>query len=74
MRDDCPCRYTGAKTLRLLLHVLDQRRALDPFGKAREIFDFSGNGELAAGLMPFENERLQIGSGRVDCGGVPGTT
>ena len=43
-----------------------------PSGKAGEIFHQGGEGKLAAGFMAGNDERLQIGAGGVDGGGVAG--
>ena len=52
----------------LLLHVLDQFRALDAFRPAGKVFDQGGDGELAAGLMAFEYQRLEVGAGGINGG------
>jgi hypothetical protein len=62
----------GAEAGGLLLHVLDELRALDAFGPAGEVLHERGDGELAAGLVAFEDERLEIGAGGVDGGGESG--
>src|SRR5260370_15543466 len=62
----------GAEILRLLLHVLHQLRTVDAFRKSRKVFDKSGHGQLAAGLVPLDNQWLQIGSGRIDGGRISG--
>ncbi len=62
----------GAETLGLLLHVLDEFGALDSFGPAGEVFDEGGDGELAAGLVAFEDEGLEIGARGVDGSGKAG--
>ena len=62
----------GTEARGLLLHVVDELGALDAVGPAREIFDQCGEGELAAGLVAFEDERLEVGAGGVDGGGQPG--
>ena len=48
----------GADMGRLLLHLLHEPGALDDVGKARIILDVGGDGELAAGAMPW----IRIGS------------
>ena len=65
-------RELGAEAGGLLLHVLDELGALDAFGPAGEVFDERGDGELAAGLVAFEDERLEVGAGGVDGGGESG--
>jgi hypothetical protein len=56
----------------LLLHVLDELGTLDAFRPAGEVFNQRGDGELAAGLVAFEDERLEVGAGGVDGGGQAG--
>ena len=59
----------GAEAGGLLLHVLDELGALDALGPAGEVFDQGGDGELAAGLVAFDDERLEVGARGVDgCG------
>jgi hypothetical protein len=62
----------GAEADGLLLHVLDKVGALDAFGPAGKVFDQGGDGELAAGLVAFEDERLEVGACSVDGGGESG--
>ncbi len=62
----------GAEAGGLLLHVFDEFGALDAFGPAGEVFDQGGDGELAAGLVAFEDEGLEVGAGGVDGGGEAG--
>jgi hypothetical protein len=62
----------GAKANGLLLHVLDEVGALDAFGPAGEVFYQGGDGELAAGLMAFEDEGLEVRACGVDGGGESG--
>ena len=62
----------GAEARGLLLHVVDELGALDAVGPAGEVFDQRGDGELAAGLVAFEDERLEVGARGVDGGGQPG--
>ncbi len=59
----------GAEAGGLLLHVLDELGTLDALGPAGEVFDEGGDGELAAGLVAFEDERLEVGACSVDGGG-----
>ena len=49
--DDGAVDVLGAEILRLLLHVLDQFRAVDAFGEAREILHQRGERELSAGFV-----------------------
>ena len=62
----------GAEARGLLAHVLDEFGALDALGPAGKVFDQGGDGELAAGLMAFKDERLEVGAGGVDGGGEAG--
>src|SRR4051812_43296975 len=62
----------GAKPLRLLLHVLDQLGALDAVRKSGEVLHQRGERELAAGLMPFDHQWLQISAGSVNGGSQAG--
>jgi len=62
----------GAEADGLLLHVLDELGPLDAFGPAGKVFDQRGDGELAAGLVAFEDEGLEVGAGSVDGGGESG--
>ena len=62
----------GAEPLGLQLHVLDQQRAIDAFGKTGKVLDQSGERQLAARLMTAHNEGLQVRASRVDGGRVSG--
>ena len=62
----------GTETGGLLLHVLDEFGTLDALGPAWEVFDQGGDGELAAGLVAFEDERLEVSAGGVDGGSKAG--
>jgi hypothetical protein len=64
----------GAETDGLLLHVLDEVGTLDALGPSGKVFYQSGDGELAAGLVAFEDKRLEVGSCGVDGGGESGAT
>jgi hypothetical protein len=60
----------------LLLHVLDEVGALDALRPAGEVFNQRGDGELASGLVAFEDEGFEVGAPCVDGGGesgAPGT-
>ena len=70
--DDRAVQIFGAEMLGLLLHVLDEIGAVDAFGKAGKVLDERGNRELAAGLMPADNQRLQIRTRRIDGRSVSG--
>jgi hypothetical protein len=45
---------------------VDQRGAVDSFGKTREILDDGGERQLPAGLFPHQHQRLQSRSRGVD--------
>ena len=62
----------GAEARGLLLHVVDELGALDAVGPAGEVLDKRGDGELAAGLVAFEDERFEVGARGVDGSGQPG--
>ncbi len=62
----------GAEADRLLLHVLDEVGTLDAFGPAGKVLDQRRDGELTAGLVAFEDERLQVGACSVDGSGKSG--
>lgn len=62
----------GTEAGGLLLHVFDEFWSLDAFGPAGEVLDEGGDGELAAGLVAFEDEGFEIGAGGVDGGGESG--
>ena len=63
----------GPEVLGLLLHVLDQIRAVDPFGKTGEVLHQGRERELSSGFVSADDQRHQIGPGRVDGRGVSGT-
>jgi len=65
-RDQMRHAELGAEALRLLLHVLDELRALDAFRPAGEVLDQRGDGELSARLVAFQDQRLEVGAGRVN--------
>ena len=54
--------HLGAELLGLLAHVFDQLRSLHAIGPAGKVLDQRGDGELAAGLVAFDHERLQVGA------------
>ena len=65
----------GAEPLRLLAHGVHQVRALDPAGEAGEVLHLGGVHERAAsGDRALENQRLELGTGGVQRGRVPGGT
>jgi hypothetical protein len=60
----------------LFLHVLDEVGALNTLGPAGKVFNQRGDGELASGLVAFEDEGFEVGAPCVDGGGesgAPGT-
>jgi len=56
----------GAKAGSLLLHVFDELGALHAVGPAGEVFNQRGDRKLAAGLVAFKDERLEVRAGSVD--------
>src|SRR5580692_6013376 len=60
------------ESLRLLLYVVNQFRTLNAVGPAGKILDQRGDGELAAGLVAFQNQRVQSSPSRVDGRRKPG--
>ena len=62
----------GAEADCLLLHVLDQLGTLNAVGPAGKVFDQRGDGQLAAGLVAFEHQGLEVRAGGVDGGGQSG--
>ena len=71
-RDEVGHAELGAEAGGLLLHVLNEFGALDALGPAGEVFDQGGDGELAAGLVAFKDEGLEVGAGGVDGGSEAG--
>ena len=64
-----------AEPLGLLAHGVHQVRALDPAGEAGEVLHVGGVHERAAsGNRALENERLELGTGGIQRGRVPGGT
>jgi hypothetical protein len=55
------------------MHVRDELRTIDAFGKAWKIFDQSRRSELTAWLATFQNEGIQTGTSGVDRGRKAGT-
>src|SRR5206468_769543 len=55
-----------AETRRLLAHLLDQLRPLDPLREAGEVLHVGRETELPARLVAVDQERLQVGAGGVD--------
>src|SRR3954468_6043709 len=64
----------SAEARGLALHVLDQLRTLNAFRKSGKIFYQRGERELAAGLVAFEDERLQVGAGGINGGSQAGAS
>src|SRR6266511_69143 len=61
-----------AEPLRLLLHPLHQLGAEDRLDEAGVVLDLARDGELPARLQPLHEERVQVGAGGVERGGVAG--
>ena len=55
-----------AKPRRLLLHVFDQLRPLNPLRPAGKVLHQRGDRKLAAGLVALQNQRFQSGARRVE--------
>ena len=70
--------HGGAEPLRLRLEQLHQLGPFDPLGEARVVLDVGRDHELAArdrerldgGAAALEHDRLEVGAGGVDRGGV----
>ncbi len=71
-RVQMPHAQLRAEARRLLLHVLDELGALYALRPAGKVLHQRGDGELAAGLMAFQHQRLQVGARAVDGGGKSG--
>ena len=56
----------GAETGSLFLEILHQLRAGHSFMISWEVFYFSRGGELSAGLVASIDDRLHVGSRRID--------
>ena len=63
-----------AEFLGLLVHVHDQLRPVDSFGKAGKIFHQRGRGKLTARLAAFEHQRTQVRARGINRRGQPGAT
>src|SRR6266404_5967326 len=63
---DLRIRKARTEFLRLLVHVENQLRPVNPFRKSREIFHERRGRELPAGLAAFQDKRAQVGAGRVN--------
>src|SRR5581483_5234936 len=64
----------GTKAFRLAAHVCDQFGALNSFRKSGEFFHQRGERKLAAGLVAFEYQRLQIRPCAIERGCMASTT
>ena len=62
----------GAEANRLLFHVFDELGTLDALGPAGKILHQRGDGKLSAGLVAFEDQRLEIGACSVNGSGKSG--
>jgi hypothetical protein len=62
----------GFKALGVLFHAVHQRRAGQAMDIARPVVDFSGGGQLTAGLHASDQQRLEVGTGRIDGSAVTG--
>src|SRR5690606_13031920 len=60
----------GAETLGLLAHLLHEVGAHDALAEAGEVLDLGGGHQRAAELGALEHQRPQVGTRRVDGGGV----
>ncbi len=60
------------ETLGVFLHALHQCRAGQAVRVARPVVDFGGGGQLATGLHASDQQRLEVGTGRVDRCAVTG--
>src|SRR6202790_1419402 len=64
----------GAKARGLLAHIFNEFRPLNTIGKAGKIFHRRGQRQLSPRFMAFDHERLEVGAGVVEGGGVAGTS
>src|SRR5260370_33003681 len=64
----------GAKARRLLAHIFNEFGPLNTIGKAGKIFHRRGQRQLSPRFMAFDHERLEVGAGVVEGGGVTGTS
>ena len=62
----------GPDMLGLGVHLLHQPGSLDDVGKPRVVLDIGGDRQLAAGLDPGQQNRLQVGAGGIDRRGIAG--
>src|SRR5690606_16451527 len=67
----CASDLVGAKTLCLAFHIVHQYGTHDPVGEAGKVFDLGGERQLAARLIPLDDQRVEVGTGRVERGGEP---
>ena len=61
---------SGAKAFGLITEAGHHFRTHDPLGEARVVLDVGGVLKLPAPLETLENERVQLGPGRVESGRV----
>src|ERR1700680_4198855 len=64
----------GAKARGLLAHIFNEFGHLNTIGKAGKIFHRRGQRQLSPRFMAFDHERLEVGAGVVEGGGVTGTS
>ena len=62
----------GAEVFGLLAYVLDQHGAVHALGESGKVLDQRGERELAAGVVPGDDQRLQVRARRVNRGCVSG--
>src|SRR5699024_1667173 len=60
----------GFKALGVLLKTLHEFRPLHAHGVGRPVVDISGRHELAALFKPGDHDRVKVGPGSIDGGGV----
>ena len=56
----------------MFAQLVHQVVSVDSLGKAGEVFDLGGCGELATGLLAFEDQRIEVGSRGIDSRREPG--
>jgi hypothetical protein len=64
----------SAKTLGLLAHIFDELWTENALRKSGEVLNQRGERKLSAGLVAFNDQRLQVGARGVECGSVSGTS
>src|SRR5690606_20439645 len=60
----------GAETSGQFLHLSHEIRTHDAFREYRDEFHHGGQRQLAAGFIAFQDERIEIGPGGIQCGGI----